>query len=183
MDKLENKNITEELSSVMNYITNSLLKEYPSNKITPEYFLLSILCNEDCIAYQTINKIMFNETIEMLKSWYYQYISRNTSQIINNEQQVAFKTAEEQSDGKAINSANILYSLLETDDIVKNSFRLLGVTEEQVKENIVTVKDETIINEKEENEGSKELAVVKTIDNKLEKYKHNKQKEKNNSLE
>lgn len=187
MNKLENKNITEELSSVMNYITNSLLKEYPSNKITPEYFLLSILCNEDCIAYQTINKIMFNETIEMLKSWYYQYISRNTSQITNNEQpitdnllQVAFKTAEEQSDGKAINSANILYSLLETDDIVKNSFRLLGVTEEQVKENIVTIKDETIINEKEENDGNKELAVVKTVDNKLEKYKHNKQKEKNN---
>ena len=132
MDKLGNKKITDELHVVMDYITESLLKEYPSNKVTPEYFLLSILSNEDCIAYKTINKIMFNETIEMLKSWYYQYLSDNSSQLVSTEQPIidnllqnAFKTAEEQVDDDVINSANILYSLLETDETVKKSFRLL----------------------------------------------------------
>lgn len=186
MDKLGNKKITDELHLVMDYITESLLKEYPSNKVTPEYFLLSILSNEDCIAYKTINKIMFNETIEMLKSWYYQYLSDNSSQLVSTEQPIidnllqnAFKTAEEQVDDDVINSANILYSLLETDETVKKSFRLLGVTEEQVKENIVSYKNEPFTKDQKRDKKQKELAIIKATNEMLEEYKHNKQREKN----
>ena len=86
MDKLTNKKLTDELINVFDYIKNNILIEFPSNRITPEHFLLSVLNNEESIAYKTIDKIMFNEAINTLKSWYYQYLSGNSSPVdINND--------------------------------------------------------------------------------------------------
>ena len=145
MDKLTNKKLTDELINVFDYIKNNILIEFPSNRITPEHFLLSVLNNEESIAYKTIDKIMFNEAINTLKSWYYQYLSGNSSPVDINNDTVSYDGRLSYAIKKGsiitndyINSGDVLYGLIESDEIVKKSFRLLGVTEEQIKDNITS---------------------------------------------
>jgi ATP-dependent Clp protease ATP-binding subunit ClpC len=146
---IRGRRMTVELASVLDYIKQNIIKEYPSDKIIPEHFLLSVLDNEQCAAYKTINKIMFNETIEMLKSWYRQYLSdkcidnftgmnepRYDNTLID-----AIKPLNGSSKDDSVSSVDVLCNIIETDDAVRKSFRLLGVTEEQIKENLVLSKD------------------------------------------
>ena len=150
LDKLTKKEPTTELLSVIDYIKNNILLEYPSDKITPEHFLLSVLSNENCIAYKTINKVMFSESIETLKSWYCKYLSSNSMQVFDgNDMSIydsrlsnAFKNGDLSAEDEQVNSGDVLYGLLEGDEVVRKSFRLMGVTEEQIKENIESSKSD-----------------------------------------
>ena len=72
------KKFTQELKEVFDYIQNTLLKLYNSDKIGPEYFILSVLENEKTIAYKVLSKIMLNDVLEKTKLHFYQWLSANT---------------------------------------------------------------------------------------------------------
>ena len=133
LDKLTKKEPTTELLSVIDYIKNNILLEYPSDKITPEHFLLSVLSNENCIAYKTINKVMFSESIETLKSWYCKYLSSNSMQVFDGSDMSiydsrlsnAFKNGDLSAEDEQVNSGDVLSGLLEVYEVVRKTFRLM----------------------------------------------------------
>lgn len=173
---IRGRRVTAELASVFDYIKQNIIKEYPSDRIIPEHFLLSVLDNENCMAYKTINKIMFNETIEMLKSWYRQYLSNkcvDNPTMLNDEAKYdnmlidALKPLNNDSKDDIVSSADVLCNIIEMDDAVRKSFRLIGVTEEQIKENLVSEKDSrnndiNASNKATDDKISRSIAVVKS---------------------
>lgn len=80
------KNFTEELEQIFTYIKENLIKEFPTDKITVEYFMLSVLENDTSIAYKSLSRTMLNESMDVMKEWYYKYLANNTRQITDNYQ-------------------------------------------------------------------------------------------------
>ena len=60
------KKFTNELKQAFDYIQNTILKEYETDKISTEYFILSILSNDFTVGYKVLSKIMLNETFNMM---------------------------------------------------------------------------------------------------------------------
>ena len=177
------KKSTKELTDVIEYINNTLLGEYPTEKITSEYFLLAILNNEDCYAYRTISQIMLTETIDVLRSWCYKHIAA-TSNMVNDGFRVRFDNmmlnvftvsfAKNKND--IISTNDVLYYLLDENEDIRKTFRLLGVTEEEIKDKIFPYK-----NTDENSDNS--LIPVKDIDsNVTEEKKNSKTDKKKNGI-
>ena len=69
-------NFTNEAINIFQYIKDELIKEYPTNKITIEYFLLSLLENEDSIAYQILSRTTLTSTLNTIHDWFVQTLSK-----------------------------------------------------------------------------------------------------------
>lgn len=133
---------TDELKSVFKYIQSNLLAEYPSDKITSEYFLWAVLENENCKAYEVLSKTMLTETMETLKAWYYKYISSNVTHLANGRPEFdeslnsAISATIEKYPSSLVNSGQLLSTILDTNEVVKKSFRIFGVTNDEIKDNV-----------------------------------------------
>ena len=169
---------TEELSLVLDYISNNILKRYPSTTILPEHFLLAILECENCIAYRVLSRVMFSETINMLKEWYKKYFStyienkydENSNGLDKNLSHIICSIAKK-SQTDFINSAQLLSGILDDDEEVRKSFRLLGVSNNEIKTNL------SIINQIDDadnntNNSDTQLSVNTNSKNKEEKTKN-----------
>ena len=139
MDTFKVKKFTKELADIIEYINNNLLQEYPSEKVTPEYFILAVLNNESCYAYNTISQVMLTETIEVLRTWCYKHLAASSNKISDNDNPIKFDntmlnvfTISVANSNDTVNSNDILYHLLDENEEVKKTFKLLGVTEEEV---------------------------------------------------
>ena len=73
-------NFTNEAANVFQYIKDNLIKKYPSDKITIEYFILSVLENEDSIGYQILSKSTLTSTLNGIHDWFVQLLSKFSSQ-------------------------------------------------------------------------------------------------------
>lgn len=62
--------LTEELTSVFEYINNNFHKEYPKSIINEYTFIWAILKNEDCLAYQSLSSIVMETTLDEIKGWF-----------------------------------------------------------------------------------------------------------------
>ena len=135
----ENK-FTDELKKVFEYIQNTLLKEYETDRISSEYFVLAVMMNEFSVGYKVMSKIMLNETLEKAKVYYFQRLSMHTKssvgikhyddmfeKCVNNARLLAAKQK-----SKEINSGHILFSVLTMNLEMNRYFKTLGVTLSQV---------------------------------------------------
>ena len=134
------RKFTSELKNIFEYIQNTLLKEYETDKISGEYFMLSVLNNEDSVAYRVLSKIMLNDTIEKAKIYYYQWLSANAKSFggskqydsifekcINSAKLYAIK-----QNSNEINSGHVLLSILSNNQNINAYFKTIGVTVNQV---------------------------------------------------
>lgn len=134
------RKFTSELKNIFEYIQNTLLKEYETDKISGEYFMLSVLNNEDSVAYRVLSKIMLNDTIEKAKIYYYQWLSANAKSFggskqydsifekcINSAKLYAIK-----QNSNEINSGHVLLSILTNNQNINAYFKTIGVTVNQV---------------------------------------------------
>lgn len=71
------KRFTNELKKTFEYIQNTLLKDYDSDNVTTEYFILSVLENDDSVANKILTKIMLQDSMESAKLHFYQWLSQN----------------------------------------------------------------------------------------------------------
>lgn len=147
------KIFTKELEQIFQYIEENLIKEFPTEKITIDYLILSILENDNSIAYNSLCKLMLNDSINILKEKYYKKITNNSILCRNNRfsfdkkyEQIINKAKNEINKNKTknINSGLLLCVLLEEDKIINNDFKEMGVTYIQLYK--------TIKNEIEEND-------------------------------
>ena len=71
------KKFTNELKQTFDYIKNTILKEYDCDKISTEYFIISILENEYSVGNKVLSKIMLHDSMENAKVHFYQWLSQN----------------------------------------------------------------------------------------------------------
>ena len=139
------KKFTQELKEVFEYIQNTLLKLYNSDKIGPEYFILSVLENEKTIAYKVLSKIMLNDVLEKTKLHFYQWLSANTKTfgIIKKYDAVFEKSVTDanllsmRQKSNFINSGQLLFCILKNSDELNRYFKGLGVTINQINTQVI----------------------------------------------
>ena len=76
---MKEKQVTEELGSILSYMTDVLFNEFNTNALTPEYLLTAILDNKKCRAYLILDTFLMSNNIEDLKKIYINYLEKNTS--------------------------------------------------------------------------------------------------------
>lgn len=149
------KKFTNELKQTFDYIQNTILKEYDCDKITTEYFILSVLENEDSIGNKVLSKIMLHDNIEEAKIHFYQWLSLNAKSFGGNKEydevfDRSIKIANElatQQKSKTINSGHVLLSIIQNNSEINKYFRTLGVTTNQISTQVIEETNE--INEEE----------------------------------
>lgn len=127
-------NFTNEAVNVFQYIEDKLIKEFPSGNITIDYFLLSVLENEDSIGYQILSKTTLTSTLNTVHNWIRQNIGKISSGVNNGSltYDTIFNKAIDYSKKELntidITSGHILISLLKLNDNISKQFSQIGIT-------------------------------------------------------
>lgn len=135
-------NFTNEAINIFQYIKDELIKEYPTNKITIEYFLLSLLENEDSIAYQILSRTTLASTLNTIHDWFVQTLSKASK--LQTSDNVAYDTifdrciemAKKEYNLTDINSGHMLLCILKLNDVIGKHFKQIGITSEQLLTNL-----------------------------------------------
>lgn len=137
------KQVTEELGSILSYMTDVLSREFYSEKLTPEYLLTSILDNKKCHAYMILDNFLMSNNIDDLKNIYINYLEKNKSLIkpkyndkdlqFDNELSSIINDSEKEQQNlgsELLGSEHILLSMLNPDnkhDEIINVFKNMGI--------------------------------------------------------
>ena len=78
MSEFKEENYTLELNEVMNYMTNTLYNEFPSDVLTIEYLILSILDSKNCHANMILDNCLMSDNIEELRRIYVSALDRHS---------------------------------------------------------------------------------------------------------
>ena len=78
MSKNSETNYTIELNGVLDYMSTVLLNEFPTDVLTPEYLILSILDTRDCHANLILDNCLMSNNIEELRKVYVSVIDSHT---------------------------------------------------------------------------------------------------------
>ena len=65
---IKRTNPTQELTGVVNYMMNTLAHEFPTDSVSPEYLILSILDNKNNHAYMFLEAILMKKTMDELRN-------------------------------------------------------------------------------------------------------------------
>lgn len=146
MDKTQ---FSQELQNMLDYLENKLFNEFPTNSITTEYIIVSMLdCKESLVGLT----LSFNLTEESLKALYSVYIGkllkRENTPII--EQKISYSNEVENLFEKAqverkkhnfeeLNSLHLLLAILSDDNAYQKSFQTIGITYSYIVNNLTTV--------------------------------------------
>lgn len=137
---MSKKNISSETKKLLNYIKTNLVKEYPTNKISLDYFILAVLDNEDCVAYKAIEKTTISQNLELLKTLFINIISKKITPLLDGVEALFDKSYDEYIDlisnntDKPINSALLLIQILKRTKNYVQQFKEVGISLEQIVE-------------------------------------------------
>ena len=140
------KKFTTELKSLFDYINNVLLKDYKSETITTEYFIVSVLENPNCIANHILSKIMVQDSVETVKEYFYKWMEAHRQEnVLQTKYDTLFEKSIQDSISiaaeqkyKYINSGIVLYSIINNNDASKEEFKKVGVGLNQINDQILT---------------------------------------------
>ena len=144
-------NLTPELKKVFKYIQDKLTTDYPTKVIGIEYFVVGVLDNDKCTAYQIIDKTMLSNGKSSLKSDLISYLKQETENTINTEGFVpkfddVYDKYLENLMGNSknkINSAQLLLEILKNNRSLRNTFSVLGVNMGQLNNALSSLNSET----------------------------------------
>lgn len=139
------KKFTNELKQTFDYIKNTILKEYDCDKISTEYFIISVLENEYSVGNKVLSKIMLHDSMENTKAHFYQWLSQNAKSFGGAKEyddifEVCIKKAKvlaTEQKSKVINSGHVLLSIFLNNNNINKYFRGIGVTTGQVNTQVV----------------------------------------------
>lgn len=135
-------NFTNEAVNIFQYIKNELIKKYPTTRLTIDYFLLSILENEDSIAYQILSKTTLASTLNTMHDWFIQSLLKTshlqTSDRIEYDSlfDKCIEVAKTEFNVNSITSGHILLSILKLNETINKQFKQIGITYEQLFTNL-----------------------------------------------
>lgn len=107
---MNNNNTTRELKDVMSYMTEILVNEFPTNTLTQEYLITSILDNKKCHANMLLDNCLMSSNMTDLRNTFVSYLRDHTTPIITKENKINFDA----------NLQNILVSAEKEIDASKN---------------------------------------------------------------
>ena len=150
------KNFTNELKQIFDYIQNTILKEYNCDKIPTEYFVLSVLENGDSVGNKVLSKIMLNDNLEEAKTHFYQWLSHNVKSMGGTKEydklfELCVQTAKTiaiKQNSKSINSGHVLLAIVTNNNEINNYFKSLGVTLNQINRQVIEETNSIIEEEK-----------------------------------
>lgn len=154
------KKFTNELKQTFSYIKNTILKEYDCDKISTEYFIISILENEYSVGNKVLSKIMLHDSIENAKVHFYQWLSQNAKSFggikeyddIFEKSIKKAKTLATEQKSKTINSGHVLLSIFSNNANINKYFKGIGVTISQINTQVVEETNNIIEEERKLNE-------------------------------
>lgn len=152
---MKEKRFTNELKQVFDYIQNTILKEYDTDVITTEYFILSIFENDYSVANKVLSKVMLHDDIENAKAHFYEWLSQNAKKIkgtckydeVFEESVSDAKVMATKDKSKTINSGHMLCCIFNKNLSISKYFNTFGISANQLYTQVV---EETISFEEEE---------------------------------
>ena len=78
MSRFREEDYTQEFNEVMNYMSNTLYNEFPTDTITLEYLILSILDNRNSHANMILDNCLMSDNIEELRKIYVSVLDKHT---------------------------------------------------------------------------------------------------------
>lgn len=184
---------SNELNDVISYMKSYLLEEFPTDKITVEYMLTSIINFKTCNASRILDYCLMSSNLEQLNEIYTSYLEKNKKYIPykKKNENIAYDSAlttvfenavleQKLLGAKVLSSEHILLAMLNSDctkDTIQNVFKQLGIEysflfgrcAEQMSMN-------KIKNNKQKNDSlipSNETASSQKFKNNIEKYTTN----------
>ena len=141
------KNFSYELSGVISYMKDNLVLEYPTDTLTLDYLILSLLDNKKCHANMILDNCLMSDNIKRLREIYSSTILEHVKPSFNNNKDVevkntdalndVFRLAEAESDrmqSANIGSEHILLAILNTNNNIKAGevFQSMGLNYESI---------------------------------------------------
>ena len=77
MSRFREEDYTKEFNEVMNYMSNTLYNEFPTDTITLEYLILSILDNRNSHANMILDNCLMSDNIEELRKIYVSVLDKH----------------------------------------------------------------------------------------------------------
>lgn len=143
---MSEKKFTAEFKRLLKYIKGELLNKYPIDKIGIEYFIISVIDDEKCIANQMLEVVMLSEAQQFLKTEALKIVEINsqthaayddgkTKPIYDDVYDNCINYAESSlltDKSEKISSGHILIAMLTVCDYVEKVFAQMGVNAEQL---------------------------------------------------
>lgn len=178
---MNRRNFTNEFNLIFDYITENLLKEYPSDKITSAYFIIAILEVNDNFANKVLSKfLMTNQIQELIEKCFAQLSlnnltlnKKNNEDIINNSEIITSILNEVGNKQKPLNTGILLKYLIENDQFTIDLFKEYTSLIRHIK-NTINDKNEEINNavpKKHEKKNKENKSTSLDINSSLRKQK------------
>jgi ATP-dependent Clp protease ATP-binding subunit ClpC len=129
MSKENETNYTIELNGVLDYMSNVLLNEFPTDVLTPEYLILAILDTRDCHANLILDNCLMSNNIDELRKVYVSVIDSHIKAQLKdgnvrfNDELVRIlncaKTESEKMNNPQIGTEHVLLAILNKDNNFK----------------------------------------------------------------
>ena len=127
MRNFKKEDYTLELGEVMDYMTTTLYNEFPTDVLTIEYLILSILDTRNCHANVILDNCLMSENIEELRKIYISVLERHIKPQLKRFGEVQFnddlvnaldaaKTEAQKLNVRPIGTEHILLAILNKDN-------------------------------------------------------------------
>ena len=159
---MSEKKFTAEFKRLLKYIKGELLTAYPIDKIGIEYFIISVIDDDKCIANQMLENVMLSEAKQFLKTEATKIVEINsnthrafddgkTKPIYDTVYDNCINYAESSlltSPSEKVNSGHILIAMLTVCDYMEKAFAQMGVNSEQLIDALSSVTNEASASKK-----------------------------------
>lgn len=130
---------SNELKSLLVYMTKELVDEYPTLSVTTDYFMLAVILHRDNKAYKIMEDLLMTDKINEIGVNYGRIVSNSASTAIRptsklrfskefNSHLVQAKAKMDEIGDKSITSEHILLSILSSDTNDKTILESVGLT-------------------------------------------------------
>lgn len=152
---------SNELKKVFENIANKILKVYPCQTITAQYFVLGILETPECMMYKILLQKLKQDSVDIIKETLYNQISADV--LIDKDKSLpleksSFLSRLNEAFSKTINSIMMLSYIIETNEQINQLFKNYNITLEVLKNEIISLnKSNTPRKNKNEDNNNVEL--------------------------
>ena len=130
------ENLSKEIVAVFEYIKNVLYKEYLFVSFDEYVYILSILRNENCLAYKSLSSIVLESTLDDMKEFFTNKITyyenkRETEESVSSAFNDYFNDCDEicqQLGANEINSSFLLLAIMKKHEQISKIFRDFSIT-------------------------------------------------------
>ena len=138
-------NLTPELRNIFKTIKKDIITKYPIDIIPIQYFIYAVMCDNKCTANKLLDKILFTDTRDKIKTSIEQNIDLNKRPFVNGDppyDSIYDECLEElRKNLDVINSGDFLLSVFENDINVQNMFMDNGINKSQLENALLMVND------------------------------------------